>query len=196
MKKKYSQNIVIGLLTIVLALTVFQSYQINSLSSDIQTTGSTNKNSGTTLNEIVQEITPTGTPDYGKKAGVSYEKVEEGLETLANFHSSISLSDKNKQKYINIATTKGTACEFCCGIGNNGFGTKDGRLACGCSHNVAFSGLTKWLLENTDYNDEKIISEIEKWKVLFFPQGSVEKELEKRNIDPTTVGLPDMRGGC
>lgn len=199
--------VTIGILSVLLVITVFQSFQISILSSgirDIKIRGAAIATSSTSgvastsniLQQIVEEITPTGTPDYGIKAKVSYDKVEESLRTLMGYHQTILLTDDEKQRYINIATFPGTACEFCCGIGEAGFGTSDGRIACGCSHNVAFSGLTKWLIKNTDYTNQQIIDEIQKWKVLFFPQGAVEKELKRRNIQPESVGLPSMVGGC
>lgn len=208
MDRKLFQYVVTGILAILLVVTVFQGYQIATLSSELEnrevsgsgavtrTTTSGGPGESTTVQDILKEITPTGTPDYGKKAGVSYDKVEAGLSTLMGYHQTISLSGNEQNRYVGIATTSDTACEFCCGIGQAGFGRSDGRIACGCSHNVAFSGLTKWLLKNTDYTDKQIVDEIQKWKVLFFPQGAVGKELERRNIQPESVGLPSMRGGC
>lgn len=217
---KIIQAAVTGLMVILLALTVFQAFQISTLYSEVSElkatglvsasalsntgteteSGTTNTSKTTsekaTLQQILKEITPTGTPDYGKETGVSYEEVESGLKTLVGFHQTVSLSEDEKQRYASIATTKETACEFCCGIGEAGFGTSDGRIACGCSHNVAFSGLTKWLIKNSDYSDQQIVNEIRNWKVLFFPRGAVQKELEKRNIEPESVGLPGMVGGC
>lgn len=199
--------LMVGLMIVLLVITVFQSFQIAAMSSaGVKTTGAVvekttaaetrGSRTGISLQQIIDEITPTGIPDYGAQAGVSYENVEAGLRTLMGYHDSISLNGNNQQRYINIATTRGTACEFCCGIGEAGFGTSNGQIACACSHNIAFSGLTKWLIENTDYTDQQIIDEIHKWKVLFFPQGSVEKELQKRNINPESVGLKSMVGGC
>jgi biopolymer transport protein ExbD len=182
-------------LVVLTALNIFQSYQMISLNAKLSKV-STSKSGGVSAAEVLKEITPTGTPNYGEEAGVSYDKVEAGLNTLMGYHESISLSGDDQQRYIKIATTKDTACEFCSGIGNNGFGTSDGRIACGCSHNLAFSGLTKWLIKNTDYSDEQIVEEIKNWKVLFFPQGMLEEELERRNIEPETAGLSSMVGGC
>lgn len=204
--------IVMALLGALLLITVFQSYQISSLASEIQgievtgkvttssggDTGSTgSSSSGTpTLQQVLEEITPTGTPDYGEEAGVSYEEVESSLKTLMGYHREIELSGDHKDRYIGIATSENTACEFCCGIGNAGFGRSDGSIACGCSHNLASSGLTKWLIKNTDYTDQEIKDEIQNWKVLFFPRDSVKEELERRNINPESAGLPAMVGGC
>lgn len=203
--KQFGWNKISAIVLVALVVvTIWQGFQIASLKSGSGTgvtgiTGGTTTSGATgasTLQQILKEITPTGTPDYGKEAGVSYDGVEQGLRVLMGYDQSISLSGSDLERYIKIATTRGTACEYCCGIGDAGFGRSDGKIACGCSHNVAFSGLTKWLIKDSKYTDAQIIEEIGKWKVLFFPQGSVEKELEQRGISPEAVGLPSMRGGC
>lgn len=189
--------VVIALLSVLLVITIIQSYQIFTLSSEIKNIKTFEAISeDNTLQQIIEEITPQGTPDYGAKAGVSYNNVEAGLSTLAAYHQSISLSGNELERYITIATTNETACEFCCSIGEGGFGTTNGNIACGCLHNIAFSGLTKWLIKNTEYTNQQIINEIHNWKVLAFPQGALEKELQKRNLQTELVKLPTMVGGC
>lgn len=195
-KEIKTMNIMMGLLVVLLLVTIFQSYQISKLSG-IEVATTTSSTSGEDqLQQILAEITPTGTPDYGKKAGVSYDDVEGSVRTLAEYLQSITLSGDEQARFIDVGTTRGTACEFCCGIGGAGFGTSDGQVACGCAHNVAFGGLTKWLIQNTKYTNQQIVDEIQKWKILFFPQGTLERELAARNINPEAVGLPAMRGGC
>ena len=148
------------------------------------------------LQEILKEITPTGTPDYGEKAGVSYDKVEQSLSVITSFDKSIKLNEKQEQRYLEIGSTPLTACEFCCGIKENGFLGDNGSPACGCSHNIAASGLTKWLIQNSSYTNDEIVAEIGKWKILYFPKGAVEKEVRKRGVTPGGSELPSMRGGC
>jgi len=182
-------NLVLGVIVVILVIVVvFQQYQITRMSGGV--TGKT-----ISAEQILAEIMPTGTPDYGAEAGVSYDNVEGSLRILTGYHSSISLNGNDEQRYIDIATTPDTACEYCCGIGNAGFGTSTGKIACGCSHNVAFGGLTKWLIENTDYTDKQIVNEIQKWKILFFPKDAVKEEMQRRGVSGQAV-LPSMVGGC
>lgn len=216
-KKKEYTNVTIGyhtlitvLLVVLVVLAGLNQYFLFTISSEItkgvptgravtgQTTEETSQQTGGSdvVNQVLAEITPTGTPDYGDDAGVSYDEVVAGLNTLSGYHRSISLDGDDLERYKKIATTQDTACRYCCGIGTAGFGRSDGNIACGCSHNVAFSGLTKWLLKNTDYSDEQIIDEIHKWRVLYFPEPSVRQELEKRGISPESAGLQKMVGGC
>ena len=62
----------------------------------------------------------------------------------------------------------------------------NGERACGCAHSAAMRGLTKYLLTNhPQMKDIEILSELGKWKVLFFP-GILEKKaqiLESKGID-------------
>lgn len=148
------------------------------------------------LSDFLTQITSKGIPDYGEKTAVSYDRVEEGLDTLVNYDKNISLTGGQKERYIKVGTSKETACEFCCGIGEEGFATEKGEIACGCSHNYALSGLTKWLIVNSDYSDEQIIDEIGKWKILFFPEPAARKEAQKQGISPESIGLPKQVGGC
>ncbi len=202
--KKCKPYLLIGIVALLAVFALLQGYRISKLTADVATLKSiglsgisqSSSDAQATLQTILKEVTPTGTPDYGKSAGVSYDDVEAGITTLVGYHQGISLSGDKLERYIKIATTPETACEYCCGVGKNGFGTRSGQLACGCAHNIAFSGLTKWLLKNSDYTNEQIIGEIHKWKALFFPQATVEAELAKRNINPQSVGLPSMIGGC
>lgn len=197
------KDLSLGLLVILI---VILSFLVGSFWTKIEYlekgTYETKETKGTEGNQLVglssflSEITPKGTPDYGQKAGVSYDKVEESLETLVSYDKSITLTGVDKERYVKIGTSKDTACEYCCGIGEAGFATEGGEIACGCSHNIAFSGLTKWLIANSEYSDEQIIDEIGKWKILFFPEPAARAEAQKRGISPESIGLPSQVGGC
>ncbi len=192
---------VIGILIILLVLSILQSFQISKLSSEMEklrsqegtTKPDYNTAPVTAMQQIIKEITPTGTPDYGAKAGVSYDKVEESLKKLTTF-STISLSSGEQQRYDTIANTNGTACGYCCGA------TKLAQN-CGCSHNIALQGLTKWLIKNTNYSNTQILNEIRKWHILFFPEPTLKEEIQRRinsgEIDQSILSaLPNMVGGC
>ncbi len=190
-------KLIVGMLAVVLALTAFQSYQLSLISASgvntktanaIVSESSNDVSNTNELQQIINEITPKGTPDYGAKAGVSYDNVEAGLRTLTGY-ATISLSPEEQSTYDKIASVPGTSCGYCCGST-----TLDQN--CGCSHNIALQGLTKWLIQNTDYSEEQILQEIKNWRILFFPQPALQEELQNRNIDPNAVGLPTMVGGC
>lgn len=197
------------LLIIVIGLLAFNQYQLFSISGAlIASDGTTTEkvSTGNPTQDAINAVIPTGTPDYGDGLGVSYDTPTQSLNVLAGLERSISfdsLTNEQQQRHIAIATDSYTACEFCCGIGSKGFGTSDGRIACGCSHNLAFSGLTKYLLKNheNDYTNQDIMNEIQKWKALFFPKQMVARYLQEQvdagKLDSSALGeLPGMVGGC
>jgi len=204
-KNEIKINIVIGLLVLLLITVVIQGYQIFELSFELSSMDKYRMNLASTnvigrtenvLPKILEEVMPVGVPVYGEAAKVNYDEVEKSLGILREHHRDILLNGEEMQRYIKIATTANTACEYCCGIGNAGFGTGEGKIACECSHNVALSGLTKWLIRNTDYTDKQIVEEIKRWKILFFPRDAMRSELQKRNVQEGSASLPSMVGGC
>lgn len=146
--------------------------------------------------KFAAEFIPRGTPAYGQAASLSFDNVDGSLQNLLYYHQSIQFSDGETARYIRIGTTRNTACEFCCGVGDAGFIDSAGQLTCGCAHNIAFSGLAKWMIKNTDYSDGQILEEIAKWKVAFFPGPALQKALIQQGIDPSAVGMPQQVGGC
>lgn len=204
MKKLKGKNLFLGMLAILVVALSFLvgsfwtkiQYLEKQTTSQVASTPPVVTEKTGSLSGFLAQITPKGTPDYGQKAEVSYDKVEESLDALVNYDKSITLTGADKNRYIKIGTSKETACEYCCGIGDEGFATEEGEIACGCSHNYALSGLTKWLITNSTYSDEQIISEIGKWKILFFPEPAAREEAQKQGISPESIGLPSQVGGC
>lgn len=205
--------ITLSLVVLLAAVTLFQSYQIFSVNHQIQRHNTEMRNQSTemkktmmgiklassgdstnNLQQIKNEVMPSGNVDYGEE--LNFDSVQSSLDELTGYHEEVSLSGGQEQRYIDIATSKDTACEYCCGIGDSGFGTEDGEIACGCSHNIGLSGLTKYLVKNTDYSNAEIKEEISNWKAVFFPKDTIQEELKERGIDPSTMGLAEMQGGC
>lgn len=194
-----NDTLVLGLIIALITVVVVNQYLIFNISSTLGNFAVV-KGFGDTQNidisSIAAEIIPAGVPEYGDAAYVSFDSIDQSLDTLVGYHMNVQLDEGETQRYIKIGTTRGTACEFCCGIGELGFANDKGYLLCGCSHNIAFSGLTKWLIKNTDYSDDEILQELKYWKGAFFPAPMVSKELESRGINPESVGLPAFQGSC
>ncbi len=157
--------------------------------------------------EIKASFIPSGVPEYGLELNVNYDQAAQAVDILARLEQSIGLQNltgEEKARYIKIGTTQGTACEFCCGL-KTSFAREDGQRACGCGHNIAFSGLTMWMVQNS-YTDEEILEEIAKWKTLFFPKQTLSAkliEMEKAGepgikelLEEFPDFLPQMVGGC
>ena len=138
------------------------------------------------------DIIPKGTPAiYGKELGVKYDDVSSSNPALADatiskltLSENMELSSEQMQRYIKVGSS--ISCEYCCGAEAIIF--PNGQRACGCAHSFAMRGLAKYLLtKHPDMSDEEILSELGKWKVLFFPGIHEQKAqvLKEKGIDPT-----------
>lgn len=124
-------------------------------------------------------IVPSGVPAvYGNELGIMYDdvsagnpkKADETIKLLGNIDRVETLEGNDLDRYINILYKmhNGMSCEYCCGARSIIF--ENGQPACGCAHSYAMRGLTKYLILNhPDMTDSEILTEIGKWKVLFFP---------------------------
>lgn len=150
-----------------------------------------------TSDDAINMVIPTGTPQYGRSLGVTFDDPVNSLDVLVSTYRQIELSPEDQRRYLNLATKPvGISCEFCCGVGPVGI-TNDGKLMCGCKHNPAVHGLTKWMIQNTDYSDAEILREVMRWKALFFPKNMVELALTVAGGDTSSLdNLPSMIGGC
>lgn len=191
--KVNANALIIGLLVVVI---IFQAYQITTLKSQISKgniiTGSTlEKTPATQLEEIKKEVLT----EEGSATGYGLTFSNNGIKTLVGYASSIELSGDEQTRYVSIGNQPDTACEYCCGIGERGALTQDGRIACGCEHNIAITGLIRYLIKE-GYSDEEILQEIQKWKSYFFPKDYLAEVLDERGVSPESVGLPVQRGAC
>ncbi|MCK4967992.1 MAG: hypothetical protein KAS12_02960, partial [Candidatus Aenigmarchaeota archaeon] len=204
-------NIINGLLAVAVVLMLFNVYTINDIKTSMGGTSILGASSpqkqltGDPVQDAINAVIPTGSAGlYGESLSISFDDVTGGLDVLAALERSIKVSDLNptqKERFITMATMPYTACEFCCGIGAAGFGRKDGSIACGCAHNLAFSGLSKYILLNheNDYTNEEIFDHIQKWKALFFPKQMIQRymQVQEAGGDMSALeDLPGMVGGC
>lgn len=137
------------------------------------------------------DVIPTGVPAvYGSELGISYDDVnpndprlaDRTIEVLGNLDRTTTLTGSDLERYIGIVSQ--ISCEYCCGAKSVIF--ENGQPACGCAHSYAMRGLGKYLVQNhPEMTDEEILSEIGKWKVLFFPGIHEQKAqaLESQGID-------------
>jgi len=152
----------------------------------------------------VDDIIPSGIPFYGKELGVSYDDVIASLDILAELDNYPDGPDENVvwlDRYISIGMR--TSCEYCCSAETLVF--DDGKAACGCKHSWGMRGLLAWLLEHyPEKSDDEILTEVNKWKALFFPKQTLQKAAkaqEAGDVDYEKIlnemkDVPDMVGGC
>lgn len=174
------------------------------------------------MHDLREKIIPTGTPKvYGAELEVSYDDVSpqnlaranRTIKKMADIDRARKLTGKEQKRYQDILYHQydGISCEYCCDARAVIF--QNGSAACGCEHSFAMRGLTKQLI--TEYgdkmSDEEILTEIGKWKVLFFPDNHLQKAkaMQERGIELDYISLTtnsnrgieqggsgDMVGGC
>ena len=138
------------------------------------------------------EVIPQGVPlVYGNEMGISYNDVSPNNLALAEAtiakltqYEDMQLNSEQMKRYIKIGSS--ISCEYCCGAEAIIF--PNGERACGCAHSYAMRGLAKYLLtKHPNMTDDEILSELGKWKVLFFPGVHQQKAqaLEANGIDST-----------
>lgn len=173
------QVVVIGVLALLLVFNAGRLYSAGGFSSGIGTVSAS-------------EIIPAGVPAvYGQEIGVSYDDVSPNNPRLADAtinklsqYEDTELNSEQLERYIRVAGS--ISCEYCCGAKSIIF--ENGDRACGCAHSYAMRGLGKYLVtEHPEMTDEEMLSELGKWKVLFFPGIHEQKAqaLEANGIDST-----------
>lgn len=178
----------LGMIFILALVIVFNAGRIYSSSGASGITGLATGIEAVSASDII----PKGTPAvYGKELGVKYDDVSPNNPVLADAtiskltqYEDMALNNEQMQRYIKIGSS--ISCEYCCGAEAIIF--SNGQRACGCAHSFAMRGLAKYLLtKHPDISDENILSELGKWKVLFFPGIHEQKAqvLEAQGIDPT-----------
>jgi len=185
-KTKTEFYVQLGIIAILALVIVFNAGKIYSSSGAIGgfATGITAVSAS--------EIIPKGVPAvYGREIGVSYDNISPNNPGLADAtiakltnYENMQLTSDQMNRYIKIGMS--ISCEYCCGAQAIIF--SNGERACGCAHSYAMRGLAKYLLtKHSDMSDEEILSELGKWKVLFFPGIHQQKAqvLEARGIDST-----------
>jgi hypothetical protein len=188
-KKGRMPSLKYALLIIAVAIVAFNQLTLSSLSpsggaavtGQIIRTGNPGSgafsytDTGNPVQDAINVVFYTGQPEWSD-GSISYDDVTGSLKILANLDRAIdtnSLDPALKERYIAIGTK--ISCEYCCGAKAVIFA--DGRAACGCSHSYALRGIAKYLLTQygDSYTDEEILTEMTKWKNLFFPKDTVKK---------------------
>ena len=154
---------------------------------------------------------PSGIPDiYGQELNISFDKVQDAINKVRVFGPThgkegqkINWTGENLKRYINIGSH--IACQYCCRAKT--LVRKDGKAACGCAHSIMMRGLTAYLLENhPELSDERILEELNTWKIAYFPKQTLSAKLKEMEEDGHEgIGevirefpdfLPKMVGGC
>ncbi|MAG52521.1 MAG: hypothetical protein CMH62_01000 [Nanoarchaeota archaeon] len=201
------------LVVVAFVLMVFNQFQLMGLNSELGSTP-------TGLSIVSTSVIPTGTPKiYGKELGISYDNVNPNdpqsadatIKAMSSLDRTLTLTGDDLSRYIKIVSE--ISCEYCCGAKSIIF--DDGRPACGCAHSYAMRGLAKYLILNheNEFSDDEILTELAKWKTLYFPgQMQAKADVMKskgvefsyinlgsnkyRNIEKGATSSSGMVGGC
>jgi len=165
-KKNQSTKLYVGVITVFVVILVINIYTLVVLASI---------GSGSISQTTSDSVLPTGMPAvYGSELGINYDDISQynpGLADavitkLGQFDYVLNPVGEDKQRYI--AITSQISCEYCCGAESIIF--PNGEAACGCAHSYAMRGLAKFLVMNhPEMSNEDILTELAKWKTLFFP---------------------------
>ena len=125
---------------------------------------------GDTVQDLLNNIVPTGTPWYGEQAGVSFDNPIAAQNRWATYHS-LQLTSAEQERWNRIANS--FTCDYCCGSPQN----PTIITRCGCAHAAAAQGMAKWFAKyyGDSYSDEEIYGEMARWYALWYPKGTIER---------------------
>ncbi|MBS3052092.1 MAG: hypothetical protein J4428_01830 [Candidatus Aenigmarchaeota archaeon] len=133
---------------------------------------------GDSVQDMINNLIPTGTPFYGEEAKVSFDDPLESLQTWSNHERSIKLTDEEQQRWNKIVNS--FTCDYCCGSPSN----PTIITRCGCAHAASWRGIAKWFIKyHPEYSDAEIFGEMTRWKTLFYPGPTIQRiSVESQNI--------------
>jgi hypothetical protein len=159
--------------------------------------------------EIKNSFIPSGVPAvYGQELNISFDQVQDAINKVAPLdptygQKKITLTGDDLKRYIDVGSK--IACEFCCGVQTLVF--ENGEAACGCDHSQMMRGLSAYLIKNhPEISNDRILEELKKWKITYFPKQTLTQELDRRLkagetdiqaiLEEFPEFLPQMVGGC
>lgn len=161
--------------------------------------------------KIKSSFIPSGVPEiYGEELGISFDKVQEAINTVQVFgptygdeEKKLVLEGADLERYKEVGAS--IACEYCCGVKT--LTQEDGTAACGCAHSIMMRGLAAYLINNhPEISNQGILDELTKWKITYFPKQTLSAELQalekqgepgiKEILNEFPDFLPEMVGGC
>ncbi|MBI2667862.1 hypothetical protein HYX17_03795 [Candidatus Woesearchaeota archaeon] len=125
---------------------------------------------GDAVQDLLNNIVPTGNPWYGEQAGVSFDDPIAAQNRWAIYRS-LQLTSAEQERWNRIANS--FTCDYCCGSPQN----PTIITRCGCAHSAAAQGMAKWFVKyyGDSYSDEEIYGEMARWYALWYPKGTIER---------------------
>lgn len=125
---------------------------------------------GDAVQDLLNNVVPTGTPWYGEQAGVSFDNPINAQNRWGSYRS-LQLSSTEQERWDRIANS--FTCDYCCGSPQN----PTIITRCGCAHSAAAQGMARWFVKyyGDNYSDEEIYGEMARWYALWYPKGTIER---------------------
>ncbi len=129
---------------------------------------------GDPVQDLLNNVVPTGTPWYGQQAGVSFDDPIGSQNKWATYRS-LQLSSTEQERWSRIANS--FTCDYCCGSPQN----PTIITQCGCAHAAAAQGMAKWFVKSygNSYSDEEIYGEMARWYALWYPKGTIQRIIQE-----------------
>ena len=133
---------------------------------------------GDAVQDLLNNVVPTGTPWYGQQAGVTFDDPIASQNRWGSYENSIQLDGTQQERWNRIANS--FTCDYCCGSPQN----PTIITRCGCAHAKAARGMAKWFVKNygDSYSDEEIYGELSRWYALWYPKGTIERIIQESQL--------------
>ncbi len=154
---------------------------------------------GDVAQDALNMLVPTGTPEYGQAAGVTFDDPITAQKVWGGYEKSIQLDQAQTTRYDKIVGS--FTCDYCCGSPQR----PTIITHCGCAHARAWRGMAKWFIVNMGdkVTDEQIMGELSRWKALWYPGPTVKRVVQEQSLSSGDTSapvkldeLPQMVGGC
>lgn len=132
---------------------------------------------GDAVQDLLNNLVPTGTPWYGAAAGVTFDDPI-GAQNAWQKGLGVQLSPAEQERWNRIVNS--FTCDYCCGSPQR----PTIITHCGCAHSRAAQGMAKWFIKNygNQYSDEEIYGEMARWYSLWYPKGTIERIIQEAQL--------------
>jgi len=132
---------------------------------------------GDAVQDLLNNVVPSGTPWYGSEAGVSFDDPITAQKLWVKGEG-IQLDAKGEERWNRIVNS--FTCDYCCGSPQR----PTIITQCGCAHAAAARGMAKWFIQNygDTYSDEEIYGEMARWYAKWYPQGTIGRIIQESQV--------------
>ncbi len=132
---------------------------------------------GDAVQDLLNNIIPTGTPWYGQQAQVTFDDPISAQKRWGTYER-LQLNPAQQERWNKIVNS--FTCDYCCGSPQR----PTIITRCGCAHAIAARGMARWLVLNygESYADEEIYGEMARWYALWYPKGTIERIIQEAQV--------------